>query len=582
MTMPHGLLEAMNGVLRDEPANAVGLSPAPGFVMASSLSVVIKFVADTASATKGLKDVESSFAQTGKKLQSVGLKMTAAVTLPLAAAGAAFMNELQQAEKASAQTEAAIRSTGGAANVTAKQIDTLSTSLMKKSGTDDEAIKSGANLLLTFTAVRNEAGRGNDIFNQATKAALNLSVAFGKDMTESAIIVGKALNDPIAGVTALRRVGVQLTDAQQDQIAAFVKSGDVLSAQKVILKELTTEVGGSAKAYGETLAGQVAKAKNEVLNAGASLVTVMAPGLRLAADAASGLAGVMEHLPAPVAAAVSSFALLLAAVGPLSTVIGTFMRVAPAFGKAFEAIHFQALLAGEALGKFTTAQILATAGIGTAVVALAGLWIWFQQTASASERATESGKKWAQIQTENARAGATTVRALSALESKQRVVTAALLEAREAQAAINLEQGGSAAQIKANADRYNELGVTIAGLEGKQTGLAKSIKDLTREQNLAERAARNQRAAMDEQATAARGLTNATEEQITSVTALNNANLAAQGGIIGYEAAQIRVAEAEANLARFKATRNRLHSTSGKPRMISPLRNSPRRAPRST
>ena len=50
---------------------------------------------------------------------------------------------------------------------------------MKKTGVDDEAIPSGENLLLTFTNIRNEAGKGNDVFDQATTATLDLSVALG-------------------------------------------------------------------------------------------------------------------------------------------------------------------------------------------------------------------------------------------------------------------------------------------------------------------------------------------------------------------------------------------------------------------
>jgi hypothetical protein len=53
--------------------------------------------------------------------------------------------------------------------VTAKQVDQLANSMMMKTGIDDEAIKSGENMLLTFTNIRNEVGKGNDIFNQTTK-----------------------------------------------------------------------------------------------------------------------------------------------------------------------------------------------------------------------------------------------------------------------------------------------------------------------------------------------------------------------------------------------------------------------------
>ncbi len=76
-------------------------------------------------------------------------------------------------------------------------------------------------------------------------------------MKASAIQLGKALNDPTKGVTALSRVGVTFTQQQKDQIKALQESGDTMGAQKVILKELQKEFGGSAKAAGDTFAGKV-------------------------------------------------------------------------------------------------------------------------------------------------------------------------------------------------------------------------------------------------------------------------------------------------------------------------------------
>jgi hypothetical protein len=108
-------------------------------------------------------------------------------------------SELNEASKVAAQTNAVLASTGGVAGVSAKQVDTLAQSLLRKSGVDDEVIKSGENVLLTFRNIRNVAGEGNDVFNQATTATLNLSVALGKDMSSSAILVGKALNDRSRG-----------------------------------------------------------------------------------------------------------------------------------------------------------------------------------------------------------------------------------------------------------------------------------------------------------------------------------------------------------------------------------------------
>src|SRR3990167_2188992 len=184
-----------------------------------------------------------------------------------------------ESAKVIAQTGAVLKSTGGAANVTAKHVSDLSGKLLKLSGVDDEAIQSGQNLLLTFTKIRNEVGKGNDIYDQATMATLNLSVAMKKDMSSSAILVGKALNDPIKGMSALSRAGIQFTEEQKKTIKALVASGDAMGAQKMILKELETQFGGSAEAAGKTLPGQLSIAKESFANVSGQIVTAMLPAL---------------------------------------------------------------------------------------------------------------------------------------------------------------------------------------------------------------------------------------------------------------------------------------------------------------
>lgn len=216
-----------------------------------------------------------SLSTLGTKMQAVGRSMTVGITLPVVAGFALAVREAQEAVKATAQTEAVIRSTGGAANVTKKEVEGLAEALSKKTAIDDEVIQSGENMLLTFTKIRNEAGEGNDIFNQATVAITDMSVALGQDMKTSAIQLGKALNDPIAGVTALRRVGVQLTDQQEEQIRKFVEAGDVLSAQKVILSEVMTEFGGSAEKAATPFDKMVVKMKDLAEKVGMRLIPVL-------------------------------------------------------------------------------------------------------------------------------------------------------------------------------------------------------------------------------------------------------------------------------------------------------------------
>lgn len=404
-------------------------------------TVTVTITGDAGSLKRALGDAESSLSSFASKAQSVGERatsigrsMTLGVTLPLAALGKMAFDELSQAAAASAQTEAAIRSTGGAANVTAKQVDALSQSLLNKSGIDDEVIKSGANVLLTFTGIRNEVGAGNDIFNQATKATLDLSVAFGKDMTSSAILVGKALQDPIAGVAALRRVGVQLSDSQVELIKNLVATGDTMGAQKVILGELTREVGGSAEAYGNSLAGKASKAKEELKNVSAEILASALPALQQLASLGSDAAHAFAALPEPVKASAVGFGVVLAAVGPLSYAFGAVSKLAGGVaaviggaGSAFQDLAIKAMYAADAIKGLSFAEVAAAAlpvvavfgAIGLAVAAIGlpmhAIFGSDSELISGFKRGQTEGKKFADTLIAGAES---TAAPLSALKEK--------------------------------------------------------------------------------------------------------------------------------------------------------------------
>jgi len=200
-------------------------------------NLLVKVDVDTRGVQGGFSKLKAAAGIAALGVAALGVKM-----------GIDFVQAAEETRRVSNQTNAVLKSTGGAANVSAAGVSALATQLSNKAGIDDEVIQSGENVLLTFTKVRNEVGKGNDIFNQATAATLDMSVALGQDLQSSTIQVGKALNDPIKGMTALRRVGVSFTQQQQDQVKAMVASGNVLGAQKLILAELTAEFGGSAAA----------------------------------------------------------------------------------------------------------------------------------------------------------------------------------------------------------------------------------------------------------------------------------------------------------------------------------------------
>jgi phage-related protein len=155
-------------------------------------------------------------------------------------------------QQIAAQMNQVLRSTHDVSGMTATALDDLASSFSKTTMFSADTVQSGENLLLTFTNI------GKSVFPQATQAILDVSQAMGQDLKSSAIQVGKALGDPLKGMSALQRIGVTFSQTEKDQIKTMMAHNDIIGAQKIILKELATEFGGSATAAGKTFSGQMA------------------------------------------------------------------------------------------------------------------------------------------------------------------------------------------------------------------------------------------------------------------------------------------------------------------------------------
>jgi hypothetical protein len=205
------------------------------------------------SATKPLKSISASTIALGNIMADVaksGIKL-------LGSQLADTIKKSIDQEKVLAQMDAVLQSTGGTVGRTKDELVNFSRELQRTTGVGDELTQSGQNLLLTFTNVRGEA------FDKATKSAIDMAMALNdgeintSTLRSSTLQLGKALNDPIKGISALSRVGVSFTDQQKEQIKTLVESGDVMGAQNVILKELNKEFGGTAETLNKTLGGQI-------------------------------------------------------------------------------------------------------------------------------------------------------------------------------------------------------------------------------------------------------------------------------------------------------------------------------------
>lgn len=208
-------------------------------------SIVVKFLADTSKLVAGVDKVEG---QGGRLKKFASGAAFAGATAGAVAFGKASIDAATESAQATARLEQIFASMGDTTGDAAKQAENYAGALSKKIGVDDEAIMAAQAQLATFGAVSDETARTAGIFDRATGAAADLAAAGFGSLDSNAVALGKALQNPTKGITALARSGVTFTQSQKDQIAAMEKSGDLLGAQKIVLKAVEGQVKGTAAA----------------------------------------------------------------------------------------------------------------------------------------------------------------------------------------------------------------------------------------------------------------------------------------------------------------------------------------------
>lgn len=232
---------------------------------------------------KAMRGVGKNAKTLGDDLKKVGLAVgvgLAAIAAGAIKVGVDAVQALQRIEVINAQTDAVIKSTGAVANVTRQQVEAMADSLEKLTATEAESIQEGANLLLTFTNIRNGAGANEKVFDRTVRAMVDMGRAMGTDARSAALQLGKAINDPIRGMSQLTRVGVSFTQDQRDLIASLQESGDLFGAQGVLLEALEQQFGGSGAAYAATLSGQMDLLNHNMGETAETIVSNLMPHLQ--------------------------------------------------------------------------------------------------------------------------------------------------------------------------------------------------------------------------------------------------------------------------------------------------------------
>lgn len=272
-----------------------------------------------AKVSSQIKDLESQhtsfFSKVKDKLNITNENVKTAVgTVGIVVGGflKSCITSASEAGNAEANLAQTVKSTGGAAGMTAKQMEELAQKEMNVSTFSKDDIESGEAMMLTFTKI------GKDVFPQATQAMLNFAQKMGTDPKAAALTLGKALNDPVTGLSKLTKAGVTFTAQQKQQITAMEKAGNTAGAQKVMLAELNKEFGGQAAAAAGTYAGKQKQLANEFKEVKESIGNALIPVL-------TQLASYLVKILQPIAQFISQHPKITAAILAVIAVVWTLI-----------------------------------------------------------------------------------------------------------------------------------------------------------------------------------------------------------------------------------------------------------------
>lgn len=237
--------------------------------LAAELDKAKGAVSDNAKATKDLQKEQSAAARSAAEQTSrttslrEALKSTekrvlgyAAAYVSLKAAMSAVrgvtdfvvsgfksvFNGASESEQVLAQLNAALASTEGAIGITADELQRMGLEMRKTSMLSTEQITEMQVALLTYTDIAKEE------FPRALQVAIDQQQRLGISITQSAELVGKALQDPSKAMVALGRQGFKLEESQKTLLKQLEDTGRTAEAQAIIMDMLAESYGGSAAA----------------------------------------------------------------------------------------------------------------------------------------------------------------------------------------------------------------------------------------------------------------------------------------------------------------------------------------------
>ncbi|HEJ3333257.1 TPA: phage tail length tape measure family protein [Pseudomonas aeruginosa] len=211
------------------------------------------------TAKKGAKEIGSAADAASLawgKLGKVAEGVLSGITV--GAVFGAVIRNTKQMEKEQAQLEAVLRSTGESAGFSREQLNEMASSMERTSTVSAGEINQAQTNLLAFTGIVGEQ------FPRALQSAIDMAARTGTTVTSAAETIGRALDVPSKGLTALSKQGFRFTEEQKKAAEQLEATGRTAEAQGIILKALEESYGGAAAASRDTFGGALMALQNTI------------------------------------------------------------------------------------------------------------------------------------------------------------------------------------------------------------------------------------------------------------------------------------------------------------------------------
>jgi hypothetical protein len=276
-----GMVSGVTGIFGGVVAVVSGIAAAVGGVLTGITGAVQAAVGGLRDLLEGVVSAAASAASSALELLA---RTAGAVLGPALSALSADLTDwsrwtagAMQGETVAVRLATLIHAQGEAAGWSAAQLDVMARSMADLGTNSLGQIREAQLTLARFGNVRGLQ------FSGALEGARQLSALLGTELPAAAQMLGRALESPEHGMTALRRAGVILSENERHMVQWAARSGDVVGAQNVILGKLA-QLGDVSGAVSETTAGHVNRLRITWESVGAAIGKAVMPFATIIVD----------------------------------------------------------------------------------------------------------------------------------------------------------------------------------------------------------------------------------------------------------------------------------------------------------